>query len=143
MSTTAHGGGHGHGPGQTPEDFARSQAVGHEVSDARTGALAYAGMGIFVLMFASFIAVIILVSFLGTGVLDDGHVLADNPASQQQLPPEPRLEQNPEINGNRIIEDATAQLESYGWINRNAGSAHIPIDRAMELIVERGVGPQE
>jgi len=32
-----------------------------------------------------------------------------------------------------------AQLSSYGWINRDAGIAHIPIDRAMEIIVARGL----
>src|SRR5208337_950836 len=31
------------------------------------------------------------------------------------------------------------QLNSYGWVDENAGVAHIPIRRAMELIVERGL----
>jgi hypothetical protein len=31
------------------------------------------------------------------------------------------------------------QLNSYGWVNQQAGVAHIPIDRAMDLIVERGL----
>jgi len=31
------------------------------------------------------------------------------------------------------------QLNSYGWVNQQAGVAHIPIERAMELIVERGL----
>jgi len=31
------------------------------------------------------------------------------------------------------------QLNSYGWIDKQAGVAHIPIDRAMDLIVERGL----
>jgi hypothetical protein len=29
------------------------------------------------------------------------------------------------------------QLNSYGWVDEKAGVAHIPIERAMELIVER------
>jgi hypothetical protein len=29
------------------------------------------------------------------------------------------------------------QLNSYGWVDEQAGVAHIPIERAMELIVER------
>lgn len=29
------------------------------------------------------------------------------------------------------------QLNSYGWVDENAGVAHIPIDRAMDLLVER------
>ncbi len=31
------------------------------------------------------------------------------------------------------------QLNSYGWVDEQAGVAHIPIERAMELTVERGL----
>jgi len=31
------------------------------------------------------------------------------------------------------------QLNSYGWVDEKAGAAHIPIERAMELTVERGL----
>jgi hypothetical protein len=31
------------------------------------------------------------------------------------------------------------QLNSYGWIDEKDGVAHIPIERAMELMVERGI----
>lgn len=143
MSTTAHGHGHGHGPGQSAEDLALSQSAGHEVSDARTGILVYGAVGVFILIIASVAAMALLATLLGAGVADVSPVLEDDPASLQQLPPEPRLEQNPEVNGNRIVEEATQQLESYGWVNRNQGAARIPIERAMELIVERGVGPQQ
>jgi hypothetical protein len=30
-------------------------------------------------------------------------------------------------------------LERYGWMNREAGIVHIPIEEAMRLTVERGV----
>jgi hypothetical protein len=142
MSTTSHGGGHGHGPGQSAEDFARSESAGHEVSDARTGMLVYAGMGVFILIIASFAAIALLLALAGTGVADEGHVLEDDPASALQLPPEPRLEQNPELDSTRLVEEANAQLEGYGWVNKRAGTAHIPIERAIELLVEKGVGPQ-
>jgi hypothetical protein len=29
------------------------------------------------------------------------------------------------------------QLHSYGWVDEKAGVAHIPIERAMELTVQR------
>lgn len=141
MSTTSHGGGHGHGPGQTAEDLARSQAAGHEVSDARTGILVYSGVGIFILIIASFAAIALLLALAGAGVVDEANVLEDDPASAFQLPPEPRLEQNPEVDGARIEEAANTQLAGYGWVNKRDGTAHIPIDRAMELLVEQGVGP--
>lgn len=31
------------------------------------------------------------------------------------------------------------ELNSYGWIDQQAGVAHIPIERAMDLVVERGL----
>jgi hypothetical protein len=37
------------------------------------------------------------------------------------------------------------QLNSYGWVDKKAGVAHIPIERAMELTVQRGLSvcPQD
>ena len=53
--------------------------------------------------------------------------------------PQPRLETNEqnELNGLRISEQNT--LHSYGWVDQKAGTVHIPIDRAMQLIVQRGL----
>jgi hypothetical protein len=53
--------------------------------------------------------------------------------------PEPRLEtdERDEINDFRMHEDE--QLNSYGWIDQSAGVVHIPIDRAMELVTQRGL----
>jgi hypothetical protein len=30
-------------------------------------------------------------------------------------------------------------LSSYGWIDRPTGVVHVPIERAMELLLERGL----
>jgi hypothetical protein len=53
--------------------------------------------------------------------------------------PEPRLEDNErtELNGFRYGEEE--QLNSYGWVDKNAGVAHIPIEQAMQLIAQRGL----
>jgi hypothetical protein len=60
-------------------------------------------------------------------------------ASRPELPPEPRLEVSPrlEIEALRASEDEV--LRAYGWINEKAGVARIPIERAMDLIAERGL----
>ena len=31
-----------------------------------------------------------------------------------------------------------AELHSYGWVDKNAGTVHIPIEDAMRLMLERG-----
>jgi hypothetical protein len=53
--------------------------------------------------------------------------------------PEPRLEgtETTEINAFRQQEAQT--LHSYGWVDQQAGVVRIPIDRAMELLAQRGL----
>jgi hypothetical protein len=53
--------------------------------------------------------------------------------------PQPRLESNErlEINDFRMQEEKT--LHSYGWVDQSAGVVHIPIDRAMQLLAQRGL----
>ena len=52
---------------------------------------------------------------------------------------QPRLGTNErvEINGFRLEEEQ--KLHSYGWVDQQGGAVRIPIDRAMELIVQRGL----
>jgi len=59
------------------------------------------------------------------------------PASQ---PPEPRLQVNPSEDIQSLRATASAQLDSSGWVNRDAGIAHIPIERAMQIIAQAGEG---
>jgi len=53
--------------------------------------------------------------------------------------PQPRLEQNErvEINDFRLKEEQT--LNSYGWVDERAGVVRIPIERAMQLLAQRGL----
>ncbi len=49
----------------------------------------------------------------------------------------PLLEINEGVDLRKDLMSQENQLNSYGWVDEKAGVAHIPIDRAMELIVER------
>ena len=55
------------------------------------------------------------------------------------VPPAPRLQVAPgqELQQGRAA--AEEILGSYGWVNKEAGIVRIPIARAMELLVERGL----
>ena len=44
------------------------------------------------------------------------------------------------VRGSRENARKRDRLASYGWVDRNAGVVHIPIDRAMELVAQ-GVRP--
>jgi len=59
-------------------------------------------------------------------------------ADIQQFP-QPRLETNErvELNGFRLAEEQ--KLHSYGWIDKDAGIVHIPIEAAMQMLVQRGL----
>jgi hypothetical protein len=56
--------------------------------------------------------------------------------------PQPRLEgdERREINNFREQEEET--LNSYGWVDQQAGVVRIPIDRAMQLLAQRGLPTQ-
>jgi len=58
---------------------------------------------------------------------------------ENRLPPEPRLQTNPrqDLSDLRTQEDRV--LDSYGWVDKNAGVVRIPIDQAMRLTLERGL----
>jgi hypothetical protein len=55
-----------------------------------------------------------------------------------QTPPSPRLESNPKTDLAAVRAQEDAHLSGYGWSDRQAGLAHIPIERAMQLEVQRG-----
>ena len=61
------------------------------------------------------------------------------PRYPQSSFPNPKLEEDErgQLNGIRLGEEKT--LYSYGWVDEKAGTIHIPIERAMDLIVQRGL----
>jgi hypothetical protein len=57
----------------------------------------------------------------------------------QQEFPAPQLEVNERTELNDIRQREENTLNSYGWVDEKAGTVHIPIDRAMDLLVQRGL----
>jgi len=53
--------------------------------------------------------------------------------------PQPRLETDERGQIRRFRLSEEQRLHSYGWVDQNAGIIRIPIDRAMDLIAERGL----
>jgi len=60
-------------------------------------------------------------------------------AETRQPLPEPRLQVVPaqDLQQMRAAEDAV--LSSYDWVDEAAGFVRVPIDRAIELLLERGL----
>lgn len=64
---------------------------------------------------------------------------ADVKAEIKKVFPEPRLEDDERGELKNILLDQEQKLNSYGWVDEKAGVARIPIERAMQLVVQRGL----
>jgi hypothetical protein len=53
--------------------------------------------------------------------------------------PQPLLETDERNELNDFRRQEEEQLNSYGWIDQKVGVVHIPIERAMQLVAERGL----
>jgi hypothetical protein len=113
---------------------------GHETSDIVAGPIAYAGLGLGVVI------LITIFAMWGTFHLLAAREAAKSPPANPlaaklgpQLPPQPRLQAMPvrDLRQLRAAEDA--QLSTYGWVDEKAGVVRIPIERAIEALAERGL----
>src|SRR5712691_11850012 len=98
-------------------------------------------------MVAGFLLLSIAICFLGIwGLL---HLFANQRKAHEALRPKvseqrnefppPRLQVDASADLIKSRAAAEAKLHSYGWIDREARVARIPIERAMQLTVERGL----
>jgi hypothetical protein len=55
------------------------------------------------------------------------------------LPPLPQLQAHPVLDLEELHAKEQHELDSYGWVDRTHGIVRIPISRAMDLIMERGL----
>jgi hypothetical protein len=57
--------------------------------------------------------------------------------------PEPQLETNERTELNKIRLQEEEKLATYDYVDKDAGTVRIPIDRAMELLAQRGLPVRE
>ena len=55
------------------------------------------------------------------------------------LPPQPNLLTDEPANLKHFRDAEKIATESYGWVDQNAGTVRLPIARAKELLLERGL----
>jgi len=60
-------------------------------------------------------------------------------ALQRQLPPEPRVQGFPMRDWENFIAEETRKTTTYELVDETADKARIPVERAKELILERGL----
>ncbi len=116
---------------------------GHETTDASTRAVVTFAVGLFVFIAASMVLVWVTFTYFVK------HQELGPPASPfentRKLPPPgvPVLEATPRQDYKEYREQQKETLETYGWVDRKAGVVRLPIDRAMDLLIERGLPVQK
>lgn len=58
-------------------------------------------------------------------------------ARDQALPPGPQLQPRPEEDLARYRAQVDERLTTWGWVDRDKNVAHIPIERAIEMVAEQ------
>lgn len=111
----------------------------HERKDVDVVSLFTIILTLFVLCVVIFLAVTIMMHYFKSHEPSKTSGQANLPATQAEEFPAPRLEvkSGASLADLRAAEDA--DLNSYGWIDRNSGTIRIPIDRAMQMILQRGL----
>jgi hypothetical protein len=54
------------------------------------------------------------------------------------MPPVPRLQTTAPLDLKHYCADQDKTLEEYGWVDSQAGIVRIPVDRAMDLLLQKG-----
>lgn len=57
----------------------------------------------------------------------------------REIPAGPLLQATPHVDLQTYCEDQQQQVNTYGWVDQQAGVVRLPVDRAMDLILERGL----
>jgi hypothetical protein len=111
----------------------------HEVRDVSVRPVAWFGVGLLILVLIS-IALMkgLFVFFAKQEEAQDPKpvgVMIERPKE----PPQPRLQTNPVLALKQIVANEKALLSSYGWVDKKTGTVRIPVQKAMELLAERGL----
>ncbi|MCC6393068.1 MAG: hypothetical protein IT167_20885 [Bryobacterales bacterium] len=60
-------------------------------------------------------------------------------SNQRHLPPSPRLQAFPSKDLAAFQAQQLSRVESYGWVDKQAGTAHVPVEKAMEMLLKSGL----
>lgn len=110
----------------------------YEVRDARFRPLLYTGIGLLGLMALNLALSWGAYSFFGTVSANPG-TMPETFTRPSTLPPGPLLQPNPgaDMRAFRATEDSL--LSGYAWVSKESGTVRVPVSRAMELLLKKGL----
>ncbi len=114
------------------------ESIGHEISMVNLKpVIAFAIVMVIVTVF-SFAAMGFLLDFLKMNQ-ERNDVPLSRLANADQQPPAPRLQVAPSQELRQLRQTESAVLNTYHWVDKEAGVVSIPVERAMEVLAERGL----
>jgi len=125
-----------HGEDHRPDERPN---LGYETTDANTKVLAYAFVGLSLLIIGAFVAMWLLFVYFDS-VAHKAEQREANPwGNVDYRPPEPRLQTSPAADMQQMLERQNQLMKSYGWVNKASGIVRIPVDRAMDIVAKKGL----
>ena len=120
---------------------ASASTSGYETRDANVGSVLNFLVGLGVVLAVTALVCWGLFRFFSSHAVN--RAASDSPfADTRQLPLGPQLQVNPRQDWLKFRAEQEQALETYAWENRTAGTARVPIEVAMELLVKKGVPVQ-
>jgi hypothetical protein len=117
---------------------AQSAGSGHELRDLPPARIALFGVALAVIIVS-----VLFITYALFQRFQAGETRArplPSPLSYSQEPtPEPRLEVNPGVELKTMRAEEDEILKSYDWIDRDRGIVRMPIDRAIDVLAEKGL----
>jgi len=109
----------------------------YEESDAQFRGIFWSGVGLFAIIGFSFLLIIGIFNFLESWHGKSSKSIS--PLAESQQPPSgPLLQVDPELDLVQFNAIEDSLVNSYGWVQKEAGVVRIPLDEAMKLMLERG-----
>jgi hypothetical protein len=116
--------------------------VGHEQKDVDAIAVTKFGIGLSLIIILSLFGLWGLFHYFAQGEEASPSVatsLAVEQVSAPKMPPEPRLQSSPRIDLHDMRAAEDQLLHHYSWVDRDKGVVRLPIERAMDILAQRGL----
>jgi hypothetical protein len=119
-------------------DTADPLEISHELSDLRPGYVGLFAIGLAVTLGLVLVLTVLLMHYK-TALHEERETPLPRLAREREAMPQPRLqiEAHRELREMRAGEETV--LNSYGWVDRDAGIVRIPVERAMAILAEEGL----
>ena len=118
--------------------MAETDDLKYETQDFSPRAIRWFTVGLAVLTVVVFISMGWLLWALSSRLVP-GQAIVTPQGPPPDVSPAPNLQVTSSRDMAELRASEDAQLQSYGWVDRQAGIAAIPIRRAMALLAERGI----